>query len=95
MFAVHAASALDSAREQQAPTKTPVYVVLRMDDTQHSWMAEEQKAVLEWAIENKVKYNVGVIAGPLKGEGKPWPTTCAADSQIHRLAYAPILLCRH
>lgn len=47
-------------------------MVLRLDDVSTGSVQEEQVACMDWAINNNVKFNVGVIAGT-------WPTTCLAD----------------
>jgi len=42
--------------------KTPVYVVLRMDDISAGYVAEQQATAINWAIDNNVKFTFGVIA---------------------------------
>ena len=46
-----------------AMAKTPLYVVLRMDDIQYGWEADVQASVINWAMAKKVKFNFGVITG--------------------------------
>lgn len=69
-----AAACLTSAQ------KTPVYVVLRMDDVnnEEGYDEDQQVEIFEWAQKHNVKMNIGIIAGP-NGEGDPWPTTCATN----------------
>ena len=46
-----------------AMAKTPLYVVLRMDDIQYGWEADVQASVINWAMAKKVRFNFGVITG--------------------------------
>lgn len=58
--------------------KTPLYVVLRMDDVQYGWNTEVQASIVEWALNHTVKMNLGIISGP-DPNGVTWPTTCATS----------------
>ena len=54
-----------------ATAKTPLYVVLRMDDIQYGWEADVQASVINWAMAKKVKFNFGIITGttPCRSQG--------------------------
>lgn len=62
--------------------KTDVYVVLRMDDIAPGWLQETQASVINWAIENKVKFNFGVITSdwPVDCEQKPGDEGCQDEA---------------
>jgi len=64
------------------PGKTPLYVVMRMDDVNPVDHDNVLADVIDWFLDHKVKYNFGVIVGkdPTDEWSPYWPTTCADKS---------------
>jgi len=67
-----------SSPSANGAAKTPLYVVLRMDDIQYGWNTETQASVVDWALAKRVKINLGIISGPDVND-VAWPTTCATS----------------
>lgn len=59
--------------------KTPLYLVMRMDDVNPIDHADAQTEVMDWFGENNLKYNFGIIVGAAPNDPYPvyWPTTCS------------------
>jgi len=59
--------------------RTPLYLVMRMDDVNPIDHADNQTDVMNWFADHNLKYNFGIIVGNRPGALYPiyWPTTCA------------------
>lgn len=60
-------------------------MVLRLDDVATNSYPEGQVACLDWAITNKVKFNVGIVAST-------WPETCLSDPNSDPACNDPVML---
>ena len=58
--------------------KQDLFVVLRLDDIQVGYLAQEQATIVDWALQRGVKLNLGVITGSASADAKyvTWPTDC-------------------
>jgi len=65
------------------PGKTPLYVVMRMDDVNPVDKDDVLADVITWFVEHKVKFNFGIIVGsnPADPWSPYWPTTCAQNPE--------------
>lgn len=85
----------DGASTTGAPdSRTPLYLVMRMDDINPVDHPQNQTDIMQWFLDHNLKYNMGIILGSTPGDPFPsdWPTTCAesptdlyCDSSIVRL----------
>jgi len=69
--------------------KTPLYVVMRMDDTNPIYYADNLTDVMNWFVDHNLKYNFGIIVGSKEWKTY-WPSRCT-DSPTDQFCDSPIV----